>query len=109
MGQPLATIDEFRRGPALGSERPASWMGRVGVEPDQAPVLDYRDSPASGDAHRTICLNALRAGGIDHDRVLPYRKSPLGAICSGVSAAYRKPSTKKISVELVVLIAGGDP
>ena len=50
MSQPVGVIDQFRRGASLGAERLTGRVRRVGLERDEAAVLDRRDGAAARDA-----------------------------------------------------------
>jgi hypothetical protein len=69
-------VDELRRRPALRADGLAGRMRGVGLERDEAAVLDHRDGAAAGDAERAVALDAL-----DHD-------DPAGA-SAGAWAVYR--------------------
>ena len=73
MRQPIRVVDELGCGAALGAERLAGRMRGVGVEPDEAAVLDGGDRAAARDAQAAIGVDALLGGSCGH-------RVPLAAI-----------------------------
>ena len=53
MKQPVGAVDEFRRGTSLGTQRLTGRMRRIGLQRDEAALLDRRDGATTRDAEGT--------------------------------------------------------
>ena len=75
MQHAVLVIDQLRRRPPLAAERLARGMRGVGLDRNQAAVLDHGDAAADGGAERTVAWNPLDSR-IGRHHALSYLSRP---------------------------------